>query len=131
MIKYLLFILFLTNLSWVQAQNCQIPKDGKYKIEYDSVFQNYPKHNFEIKGNLYSTFGNDVKKDFEIIKITDCSFRLENKEIIDESKLTDLQKMLIKQQPYFEIHKVEGNVYYFICRIDLHVQCYSGKFIRE
>ena len=73
----------------------------------------------------------DKKKDFKIIKISDCIYKLENKEVIDESKLTDLQKKLIKQQPYFEIQKVEGNVYYFVCREDLHVLCYSGKFIKE
>jgi hypothetical protein len=106
-------------------------KDGVYNIEYDSVFKNYPKHKFEINGNQYSTFENDVNKNFEIIKINDCSFRLKNDEIIDESKLTDLQKVLVKQKPYFEIYKVEGDVYYFICRVDLHVQCYSGKFIKE
>jgi hypothetical protein len=129
--KYLLIIFFLTNLFFVQAQSCQMLKDGVYNIEYDSVFKNYPKHKFEINGNQYSTFENDVNKNFEIIKINDCSFRLKNDEIIDESKLTDLQKVLVKQKPYFEIYKVEGDVYYFICRVDLHVQCYSGKFIKE
>ena len=129
--KYLLIIFFLTNLFFVQGQSCQMLKDGVYNIEYDSVFKNYPKHKFEINGNQYSTFENDVNKNFEIIKINDCSFRLKNDEIIDESKLTDLQKVLVKQKPYFEIYKVEGDVYYFICRVDLHVQCYSGKFIKE
>lgn len=129
--KYLLFIFFLTNLVFVKAQNCNIPKDGKYSIEYDDKFKNYPKCVFEIKGNDYYQFENDKKKDFKIIKISDCIYKLENKEVIDESKLTDLQKKLIKQQPYFEIQKVEGNVYYFVCREDLHVLCYSGKFIKE
>lgn len=129
--KHLLFIFFMTNLFFVQAQNCNIPKDGKYSIEYDSKFENYPKCVFEIKGNDYYQFENDKKKDFKIIKISDCIYKLENKEVIDESKLTDLQKKLIKKQPYFEIQKVEGNVYYFVCREDLHVLCYSGKFIKE
>jgi hypothetical protein len=129
--KYLLLIFFLTNLFFVQAQSCQMLKDGKYSIEYDSVFKDYPKHKFEIKGNQYTAFENEIDKNFEIIKISDCSFRLKNDEIINESKLTDLQKMLLKQKPYIEIYKVEGNEYYFIYRINLHVQSYSGKFIRE
>ncbi|MDP5000618.1 MAG: hypothetical protein NWQ15_01870 [Flavobacterium sp.] len=129
--KYLFFILFLVSLASVQAQNCHMLKDGKYRVEYDSVFKNYPKYSFEIKGNVYYKFENEIKRDFKIIKISDCSFSLENDEIIDESKLTDLQKMLLQQKPYFEIYKVEENEYYFICRIDFHVQCYSGKFIRE
>ncbi|MDP5098032.1 MAG: hypothetical protein NWP90_10205, partial [Flavobacterium sp.] len=81
-------------------------KDGKYRVEYDSVFKNYPKYSFEIKGNVYYKFENEIKRDFKIIKISDCSFSLENDEIIDESKLTDLQKMLLQQKPYFEIYKV-------------------------
>lgn len=129
--KCLFFTLFIVSLASVQAQNCHMLKNGKYSIEYDTKFKNYPKYEFEIKGNVYYKFENDIKRDFKIIKISDCSFSLENDEIIDESKLTDLQKMLVQQKPYFEIYKVEENEYYFICRIDLHVQCYSGKFIRE
>lgn len=131
LIKYLLFIFCLTNLSFGQSQNCHMLKDGKYSIEYDSMFKNYPRYKFEIKGNRYFTFKNELKKDFEIITITDCSFRINDNEILDELKLTDFQKIIVKQQPYYEIYRVEGNEYYFICRIDLHVQCYSGKFIRE
>jgi hypothetical protein len=63
--------------------------------------------------------------------LSNCSFRLENNAKVDESKLTEVQRMLAKQKPYFEIIKVEGNVYYFVCRIDLHIQCGSGKFIRK
>ena len=66
---------------------------------------------------------NDEKKDDEARKVTNNN--------VFVGSTTDLQKMLLQQKPYFEIYKVEENEYYFICRIDLHVQCYSGKFIRE
>jgi len=111
------------------GQNCSMLKDGKYEIQYDTKERNLSL--FEIDGNHYYAFEDGDKKDYEIKMLSNCSFRLENNDKVDESKLTEVQKMLGKQKPYFEIIKVEKNVYYFVCRIDLHVQCGSGKFIRK
>jgi hypothetical protein len=72
---------------------------GLNMIQFLKIIQNIVF--FEIKGNVYYKFENEIKSDFKIIKISDCSFSLENDEIIDESKLTDLQKMLVQQKPYF------------------------------
>jgi hypothetical protein len=44
--KCLFFILFIVSLASVQTQNCHMLKDGKYRVEYDSVFKNYPKYSF-------------------------------------------------------------------------------------
>jgi hypothetical protein len=129
--KCLYILLVSLNIYSLTAQNCTLPKDGKYIVEYDSEFRNRPKYNFEIVGDHYYAYENGQKKEYKIVKLNDCSFRFQNEEIIDETKLTELQKMLNKQKPYFDIYKVEKNIYYFVCRIDLHIQSYSGKFIRE
>lgn len=126
--KYL--ILIIMSLSFISfGQNCSMLKNGKYEIQYDAKDRN--SNLFEIDGNHYYALEDGNKKDYEIIMLSNCSFRLENNAKIDESKLTELQRMLAKQKPYFEIIKIERNVYYFVCRIDLHIQCGSGKFIRK
>ena len=129
--KYLYILLILVNIYTLSAQKCSLPKAGKYDVVYDSEFKNHPKYNFEIIGNHYYIFEDGKKREYEIVKLNDCSFRLENDEIIDETKLTELQKVLNKQKPYFDIYKIEGNKYYFIYRIDLHIQSYSGQFIQR
>ena len=100
-------------------------------MEYDKEFSHLPKSNFEIIGNHFYTFIDDKKVEREILILSECSFELKSQEIIDETKMTELQKVLNRQKPYFDIIKVEENVYYFVCRIDLHVISYSGKFIRS
>jgi hypothetical protein len=126
--KYLIIIIM--SLSFTSfGQNCSMLKNGKYEIQYDAKDRNSSL--LKIDGNHYYTFEDGDKKDYEIKMLNNCSFRLENNDKVDESKLTEVQKMLGKQKPYFEIIKVERNVYYFVCRIDLHVQCGSGKFIRK
>ena len=126
--KYLVIIFF--NLSVTSfGQNCSMLKNGKYDIQYDSIQRNLSQ--FEINGNKYYTTDDNGKKESDIKMLSNCSFYIENKEKVDESKLTEFQKIISKQKPYFEIIKVEGNIYYFVCRIDLHIQCGSGKFIRK
>ncbi|MGQ7944448.1 hypothetical protein [Flavobacterium sp. WC2509] len=126
--KYLIVIIM--SLSFTSfGQNCSMLKNGKYEMRYDTKDRNSSL--IEINGNHYYTFQDNVKKDYEIKTLSNCSFQLENNDKVDESKLTEVQRMLAKQKPYFEIIKVEGNVYHFVCRIDLHVQCGSGKFIRK
>ena len=124
--KYLLTIMFCLNFS-AFGQNCSMLKNGKYETLYDGR-DNYSDP-FEIKENNYILYQNRVNKDYKIRMLGNCSFQIENIEKVDESKLTEFQKILNKQKPYFEITKVEGNVYYFVCRINLHIQCGSGKFV--
>jgi len=126
--KYLTIIILSLGLSSF-GQNCSMLKNGKYEAQYDD--KNRGSSSFEIKENHYFTYHDEAKEDYEIITLSNCSFRLKNNEKIDESKLTEFQKVISKQQPYFEITKVEGNTYYFVCRIDLHIQCGTGKFIKK
>ena len=123
--------LIIVNIYSLSAQKCSLPTDGKYDVLYDSEFKNYPKYDFEIVGSHYYIYENGEKKEYEIVKLDDCSFRLKDNEIIDETKLTELQKVLNRQKPYFDIYKTERNTYYFVCRIDLHIQTYSGQFIQR
>lgn len=126
--KYL--VLFFFNLSVTfYGQNCSMLKNGKYEIQYNSIQRNSSQ--FEINGNKYYTNDDKGKKESDIKMLSKCSFQLENKEKVDESKLTEFQKIISKQKPYFEIINVEENIYYFVCRIDMHIQCGSGKFIRK
>ncbi len=126
--KYLTIIILSLCLSSF-GQNCSILKNGKYETQYDD--KNHGSSLFEIKENHYYTYEDNAKKDYEIVTLSDCSFQLKNNEKVDESKLTEFQKIISKQKPYFEIIKVEGNTYYFVCRIDLHIQCGTGKFIKN
>lgn len=104
-------------------------ENGTYEMQYDSEDMN--SSSFEIFGNRYYTYEDNGKKEYEIKMLSNCSFQLLNKEIVDETKLTEFQKIISEQKTYFEITKIEGNIYYFVCRIDLHVQCGTGKFIRK
>ena len=125
--KYLTIIIFSLGLSSF-GQNCSMLKNGKYETQYDN--KSHSVILFEIKENHY-TYQNDEKKGYEIVMLSNCSFRLKNNEKIDESEFTEFQKAILKQKTYFEITKIEGNNYYFVCRVDLHIQCGTGKFIKK
>ena len=126
-----IFILTLIIIPFVSfAQNCSQLKNGIYKIEYDSSFRNYPKQFYEILNNECFVTVDRQKTKYEIKRTSECSFRLISDEIVDTSKLNDLQKVHLKQKPYFDIYNVEANSYYFVFRVDLHIQSYSGKFIK-
>jgi len=126
--KYLM--IFILSLSFPSfGQNCSMLKNGKYETQYDD--KNHDSSLFEINGNHLYSYQDGTKKEYEIISLSNCSFQLKNNEKVDESKLTDFQKMILKQETYFEITKVEGNIYYFICRVDLHIQCGTGIFIKK
>ena len=126
--KYLIIMLFSINLISF-GQNCSFLKDGSYELQYDG--KDSTSSLVAIRGNYYYTYENNIKKEGAIKILNNCTFRFENNEKVDESELTEFQKIIAKQKPFFEVTKVEGNVYYFLCRINLHVQCGSGQFIRK
>ena len=126
--KYLILIIYCVSFTSF-GQNCSMLKNGKYEIQYDEKERNSSL--IEINGNHYYTDQYDLEKDYEIVMLSNCSLRIKNNKKVDESTLTKFQKIISKQKPYFEITKVEGNISYFVCRIDLHIQCGSGKFIRK
>lgn len=124
--NYCLLFFFLTFSSF--GQNCSMLKDGKYEIRYNDQLTGYEK--FEIIGDKYYYYENGVKQEIKIKLIDSCTFQFINEDIVDESKLTELQILLRNQKIYFEIVKVEETGYFFICRVDLHIICGNGKFVK-
>ncbi len=125
MYKVILFLFFrFTSF----AQNCKMLEDGKYQMKNDN--QNHDSSFFEINKNVYSTSFNGEINVFEIKTLSNCSFELKNIEVVDDSKMTEFERAIYRQGYYYEITKVEGNEYFFTCKVDLHIQCGSGKFIK-
>lgn len=120
-------LIIICSLS-VFGQDCSILKNGTYQIEYDTSFKNYPKRLYQIENNNCYVTENNTKEKYHIVKLNKCAFRLESEKLLDTSKLTQLEKQLAKREPFFDIYKVDGNTYYFVYRIDLHVQSFSGRF---
>lgn len=118
-------ILFFTNNLF--SQDCVLP-NGKYKIEFDKQFEKYPKYEFRILNDSITFYENDIEITCKIEKNNDCSLVIE-KEKIDETNLTDLQKMLNKQHPFYTFKKINDSKFEFIYRVDLHVTINSGRFI--
>ena len=119
-------ILFFTNNLF--SQNCKLP-NGKYKIEFDKQFEKYPKFEFLISNDSITFFDNNTEIRRRIEKNNDCSLVIE-KEIVDETNLTDLQKILNKQHPFYTFKKINSSDFEFIYRVDLHIMINSGKFIK-
>ena len=118
--------LFFTNNLF--SQNCVLPS-GKYKIEFDKQFEMYPKFEFRILNDSITFYEKDSIVTRKIEKNNSCSLVIE-KEIIDETDLTELQKMLNRQHPFYTFKKITDSKFKFIYRVDLHVMINSGKFIR-
>lgn len=118
--------LFLTNNLF--SQDCVLP-NGKYKIEFDKQFEKHPKFEFRISNDSITFYENDTEIRRKIEKNNDCSLVIE-KEIVDETNLTDLQKLLNKQHPFYTFKKINNSKFEFIYRVDLHVMINSGKFIK-
>ena len=130
MIKHFIFLLFILATSHsISGQICSQLTNGTYVTEFDSSFKNYPKSHFKVKDNKYYLIKKNKREKYEIIKLDKCSFRLKKK-LLDTTGFTEFQKLLSRQQPYFDIYKVEGNFYYFVFRVNLHTQSYSGRFLR-
>jgi len=129
--KQILFIILsFICTTIICAQECSIPVDGKYRTEYDERFKMNRPFDFEIKDGQLFFLRDVVMEQYEIKQLSECWFSLEPKEKIDETTLSELQKLLMKQKPFYDIIKVEGNVYTFVLRVDMHIIRHSGKFIR-
>ena len=128
MFKIFIIIFLVTSVRGI-AQDCSMLEEGRYEMYYDSTKEAVSQ--FRIIGSTYVSADIGNQKEFNIIKLGLCGFQIENKEPIDESKLTEFQLMLSKQKSYYEITRVKGNVYYFICRVNLHINCGTGKFVRR
>jgi len=122
----LVSILFLPNNLF--SQDCVLP-NGNYKIEFDKQFEKYPKFEFRIANDSITFYENDTQIRRKIEKNNDCYLVIE-KEKVDETNLTDLQKMLNKQHPFYTFKKINNSNFEFIYRVDLHVMIYSGIFIK-
>lgn len=122
----IVLILFFTNNLF--SQDCILP-NGKYKIEFDYQFEKYPKFEFRILTDTIIFYKNDTKIKRKIEKNFDCSLVIE-KEKIDETNLTYVQKMLNKQDLFYTFKKINNSKFEFIYRVDLHVMINSGKFIK-
>lgn len=111
------------------SQNCSQLKNGTYKIEYDRSFKGYKKYIYEFINDTCYITGDTGREKFQITRSSNCTFRLKSEKPLDESNMTDFQKIISKQKPFYDIYKVDKNMYWFVLRVDLHVQECSGKFI--
>jgi hypothetical protein len=129
--KYLIFLfLTLTGFNSVSGQNNSPLPDGTYIIEPDSLFRFYPKSRYEIAKNKCYIVENGKKYEYDFIGFGKHQFRLKSNALIDTTNFTPLQKYLNSRQPFFDIYKVDGDYYYFVNRVDLHVRIYSGRFVK-
>jgi hypothetical protein len=129
--KQTLFLLFSFAIFYSGfSQNCSHLKNGTYELVYDSAYQNYPKAQYEVLDSICYVTQDGIKKEYKIKTPYECRFWLVSTEVIDTTKLNNLQKYLFQRQIFYDIYKVESNTYYFILRVDLHVRIYSGKFIK-
>ena len=129
--KFLLLLIFsFFSFDTVFAQNCSNLKNGIYDIEYDSLFREYPKARFEIAGDTCYVTTNGVRKYYEMVIFYKCTFSLRDTAKIDKTKLTEFQKQSLSRKPFYEIYKVDGNSYFFIYKVDAHIQINSGRFVK-
>ena len=119
------FILVYSNN--VYSQDCVL-QNGKYRVEFDKQFENHPKFELKIINDSIIYYDNDSIISRKIEKNSDCYLVIE-KEKIDETNMTDFQKILNKQHPFYTFKKINQTTYEFIFRVDLHVMINSGKFI--
>ena len=119
-------ILFFTNNLF--SQDCKLP-NGKYKIEFNKQFEKYPKFEFLISNDYITFFDNDTEIKRRIEKNNDCRLVIE-KEKIDETNLTEFQKIINKQHLFYTFKKINSSDFEFIYRVDLHIMINSGKFIK-
>ena len=124
-----IFLLF-SSLNYVSAQNCSMLENGNYRVEFDDANNPNSVSTFKLQDKSVFFMNNNVVDEYELIQLGKCHYTLKSKEKIDESKFTDFQKMLIKQGWYYDITKVVENVYYFTMRVNLHIQCGSGRFVK-
>ncbi|MBD3583907.1 hypothetical protein [Flavobacterium selenitireducens] len=129
MIRVIISLLICLISTVCVAQNCSLLKDGKYEMFYDSAEENVSA--FEIKDNKYFSVEDNNEEGYIINELDKCCFQILKPELKNDSNLTEFQKIINRQKRYFEITGVEGNVFYFICRVNLHVNCGTGKFVKK
>jgi len=117
--------LFLTNTLF--SQDCVLP-NGHYRVEFDKQFENYSNFEFQIKSDSIVYFEENSKIYRKIERNEHCYLVFEKIEI-DESNMSEVEKILNKQNPFYTFKKINHNTYDFIFRVDLHVMINSGKFI--
>lgn len=125
----LIILCLFIGLNSLLAQECIFLPDGKYKVVPNKEFIHYSEYSMEIKGDEFISYQDSLQV-YKIVK-NYCFFKLENTEL-NEDDLTEVDRMLNKQSLGYKILQSEKGVYNFVLySISLHVQVYSGKFIRQ
>lgn len=110
------------------SQKCVLP-NGRYKVEFDKPFERSSKFEFRISNDSITIYEKDTLVQRRIDKNNDCSLVIEIKDT-GEAGLTDFQKVINKQRPFYTFKKINESEYEFIYRVDMHVTINSGKFVK-
>jgi hypothetical protein len=129
-LKYLsCFIPFLWLASPTQNSSCERLKNGDYHVEMDKMFSEYKNYDLKISDSTATLIRSDTTEHYKINWLYDCSFRFKDDKPREQTPAEILLKGL--GEPYFDIIKTTKDTSYFILRINLHIQIYTGKFIKK
>jgi len=105
-------------------------RNGNYKVELDDNFRDdYGEFEFDIADSVCLLIRKDSIEHLKINWLPNCGFRLKNSD--SSTLLTDFQKRLSTiGDPYYDIIRVEKDTTYFIYRVNLHIQIFSGRLIK-
>jgi hypothetical protein len=121
---------FLVTCSFIYRVPCEKLKNGNYKVVLDNNFKNdYGEFEFDITDSVCLLRRKESIEHLNITWLPNCGFRLKNCD--SSTLLTDFQKALSSiGDPYYDIIKVKKDTAYFIYRVNLHIQIFSGRLIK-
>lgn len=123
-------IILIICISYSFKNDCKRLANGNYKVELDSVFrQHYGTFDFLISDSICLIKRPKSVEQFKIEWLPNCGFKLTND--LNSVPHDPENKFLAFGNPWYDIIKTEQDTVYFIYRLNLHIQIYSGRLIKK
>ena len=127
--KFLATLAFVFCLSFSYKQNCKKLSNGTYKVELDTMYRkNYGSFDFIISDQICVLKRPTYTEQFNITWLPNCGFKLKN--LFNVNPHDPTNKLSQLGEPWYDITKINQDTIYFTYRLNLHVQVYSGRFVK-